>query len=63
MLNPCFTGFYDMFPPKNMNASIVKEESQSMQGSRNLLVAARDFAAGETIYKVRLSECYFNEAK
>ncbi|EAU84415.2 hypothetical protein CC1G_01411 [Coprinopsis cinerea okayama7 len=46
------TGYYDVFPPKSMNVSVVDQQtSTAMKGPRKVLVVNRDFAAGETIYK------------
>ncbi|KAF9534112.1 hypothetical protein CPB83DRAFT_756005 [Crepidotus variabilis] len=42
------SGYYDYFPPKKMNVSIVTREGPTM---RQVLVLSKDVAAGEVIYK------------
>jgi hypothetical protein len=44
--------YYDFFPPKRMNVSVEVRETTQGQGARQVLVANKDFAAGEVIYKV-----------
>ncbi|KAF8969371.1 hypothetical protein BDZ97DRAFT_1915330 [Flammula alnicola] len=43
--------YYDFFPPKRMNVSVEVRETTQGQGARQVLVASKDFAAGEVIYK------------
>jgi len=47
-----YVGYYDTFPPKRMNVSIVDREPVSGQGARKVLTVNKDFSAGEIIYKV-----------
>jgi hypothetical protein len=51
-------GYYDVFPPKHMSVSTKTVDISDPSGAKALkriLVADRDFTAGETIYKVT---CY-----
>ncbi len=49
------SGYYDYFPPKRMNVSVQHKTSpQGNQPAKKILVAQKDFAVGETIYKVIL---------
>ncbi|KAJ3501131.1 hypothetical protein NLJ89_g9479 [Agrocybe chaxingu] len=43
--------YYDFFPPKRTNVSIVMREATAGQAARHVLVVNKDFAAGEVIYK------------
>ncbi|KAF4619887.1 hypothetical protein D9613_004960 [Agrocybe pediades] len=43
--------YFDNFPPKGKNVSVVIREVTPGQGNRHILVADKDFAAGEVIYK------------
>ena len=47
----CSSAYYDFFPPKRTNASVVTRQSNGE--TRQVLVVDKDFAAGEVIYKVR----------
>ena len=55
----CVLGYYDAFPPKRMNVSIVDRETSSGQGARKVLTVNKDFAAGELIYKALFSYSFF----
>jgi hypothetical protein len=44
-------GYYDTFPPKRMNVSIIDREPTSGKDARKVLSVNKDFAAGEVIYK------------
>ncbi|KAI9448004.1 hypothetical protein H4582DRAFT_1897720 [Lactarius indigo] len=49
-------GYYEVFPPKHMSVSTKTVEISDPSGAaalKRILVADRDFAAGETIYKER----------
>lgn len=45
-----WSGYYDVFPPKNMNVS-VKPIPGDAKG-RKMLVAEKDFEPGDIVYKV-----------
>ena len=45
-------GYYDYFPPKSKNVSVVPLASTTMTGVHQVLIVNKDFAAGETIYNV-----------
>jgi hypothetical protein len=48
-------GYYDIFPPKQMSVSTKTIDISDSSGAKvlkRILVAEKDFAAGETIYKV-----------
>ena len=44
-------GYYDHFPAKKMNVSVKPGPSQPNQPPKKILVAEKDFAEGEVIYK------------
>ncbi|KAI0368072.1 MAS20-domain-containing protein [Pilatotrama ljubarskyi] len=44
-------GYYDHFPPKRMNVSVQAGPAQGNQAAKKILVAEKDFDAGELIYK------------
>ncbi len=46
-------GYYDHFPPKRMNVSVQHTGGQGNQATKKILVAEKDFAAGDVIYTVR----------
>lgn len=57
-MNPDSVGYYEIFPPKRMNASTKMIEVADPSGNKvlkRILVADKDFAAGEVIYIVT---CY-----
>ncbi|PPQ68307.1 hypothetical protein CVT25_001395 [Psilocybe cyanescens] len=43
--------YYDNFPPKRTNVSVVSREVTPGQGNRQILVVNKNFNAGEVIYK------------
>ncbi|TFK81511.1 MAS20-domain-containing protein [Polyporus arcularius HHB13444] len=43
-------GYYDHFPPKRMNVSVQHTGGQGNQATKKILVAEKDFAAGDVIY-------------
>ncbi|KAF4601780.1 hypothetical protein EYR40_004980 [Pleurotus pulmonarius] len=43
--------YFDYFPPKSMGVAIVTQDSTSLQGSRKVLVASKDYQPGDLIYK------------
>ncbi|TBU49006.1 MAS20-domain-containing protein [Dichomitus squalens] len=43
-------GYYDHFPPKGMNVSIHAGEAQGNQAAKKILIASKDFEAGDIIY-------------
>jgi import receptor subunit TOM20 len=48
-------GYYDVFPPKQMSVSTKTIDISDSGGAKvlkRILIAERDFTAGETIYKV-----------
>ena len=48
-------GYYEVFPPKSMNVSVENKlisETGGNQIRKKVLVVNKDFAQGETIYKV-----------
>jgi len=47
----CSSAYYDFFPPKRTNVSVVTRQSNGE--TRQVLVVDKDVAAGEVIYKVR----------
>ena len=50
-----WVGYYDVFPPKQMSVSTKTIDISDSSGAKvlkRILVAEKDFAAGETIYKV-----------
>jgi hypothetical protein len=53
-----FAGYFDHFPPKDMNVKTSTKEIVNAEGSserkiiRRFLVAEKDFKPGEVIYKV-----------
>ncbi|KAI0353457.1 MAS20-domain-containing protein [Trametes cingulata] len=51
--SPTRTGYYDHFPPKRMNVSVKAGPAQGNQAAKKILVAEKDFDAGEVIYKER----------
>jgi len=46
------SAYFDNFPPKGTNVSVVIRELTPGQGNRHILVADKEFTAGEVIYKV-----------
>jgi mitochondrial import receptor subunit TOM20 len=53
------SGYYELFPPKDMNVSTqisVTTDAQGNKTSRRILVAEKDFAAGEVIYRVNVND-------
>jgi hypothetical protein len=46
-----YAGYYDNFPPKRVNVSIVDREPMCGQDARKVLTVNKDFVAGEVIYK------------
>lgn len=54
-MNSDSVGYYDAFPPKRMNVSTRTTELAGSSGSKPLkriLIADKDFTAGEVIYNV-----------
>ena len=45
-------GYYDYFPPKRMNVSVQHVGGEGSQATKKILVAQKDFAAGDVIYIV-----------
>ncbi|RPD66738.1 MAS20-domain-containing protein [Lentinus tigrinus ALCF2SS1-7] len=43
-------GYYDYFPPKRMNVSVQHVGGQGNQATKKILIAQKDFAAGDVIY-------------
>ncbi|PIL36948.1 transcription factor [Ganoderma sinense ZZ0214-1] len=43
-------GYYDHFPPKRMNVSIHASEPEGDKPAKKILIAAKDFEAGDIIY-------------
>lgn len=49
-------GYYDVFPPKNMNVSVKPIDVPDGKGGqmrKRILVVNKDITAGELIYKVK----------
>ncbi|KAI0772043.1 MAS20-domain-containing protein [Trametes elegans] len=44
-------GYYDHFPPKRMNVSAHAGDAQGNQAAKKILIAEKDFQAGDVIYK------------
>ena len=44
-------GYYDHFPAKTMNVSVQSGPEQNNQPPKKILVAEKDFAEGDVIYK------------
>ncbi|KAI0082448.1 MAS20-domain-containing protein, partial [Panus rudis PR-1116 ss-1] len=44
-------GYYNVFPPKSMNVSVQDSEVPGNATKKKVLVAEKDFAAGDVIYK------------
>ncbi len=42
-------GYYNYFPPKNMNISVTTRAGQTL---KQILVVTKDFKAGDVIYRV-----------
>jgi len=54
------TAYYEHFPPKSMNVEVKQvpvDDSPRGKVLKNVLVATKDFAVGETIYTVSSSRC------
>lgn len=56
-----FAGYYDAFPPRSMNVQVETVDVPDGKGAtmrKKILTVAKDFEAGDLIYKVRrLHKC------